>query len=144
LWEEEERKAMNPLIASLLVGAGGCVGSVARYGVSIVCQRISVEWPYGTLSANVLGCFVIGLIAALSEQAEAITPAARLLLTTGFCGGFTTMSSMIYETAEMLRSGAYFHASLYVCITGFACLVAFSLGFVAIRFLARTGGGPWN
>jgi fluoride exporter len=135
---------MNPLIASLLVGAGGCVGSVVRYGVSLVCQRISVEWPYGTLSANILGCFVIGLIAALSERTEAITPAARLLLTTGFCGGFTTMSSMIYETAEMLRSGEYFHASLYVFTTGFACLITFFLGLVVIRLFARTGGGLWN
>jgi fluoride exporter len=135
---------MNPLVASLLVGAGGCFGSVARYGMSLVCQRISVEWPYGTLSANILGCFAIGLIAALSEQTEAITPAVRLLLTTGFCGGFTTMSSMVYETGEMLRSGDYFHASLYVCFTGFACLVALFLGFVVIRLFAKTGGGLWN
>lgn len=135
---------MNPLVASLLVGAGGCFGSVARYGMSLVCQRISVEWPYGTLSANILGCFVIGFIASLSEQTEAITPGVRLLLTTGFCGGFTTMSSMIYETAEMLRSGEYVHASFYVCFTGFACLVAFVLGLLMIRFFAKLGGGLWN
>jgi fluoride exporter len=135
---------MNPLAASALVGLGGCVGSIARYGVSLFCQRFSVEWPYGTMSANILGCFVIGLIASVSERTEAVTPAMRLLLTTGFCGGFTTMSSMIYETAEMLRSGEYLHASLYVCITGLTCMVAFFFGVLAFRVLVKTGGGLWN
>ena len=54
----------NPWSLSLLVGIGGFAGSVARYGLSIVAQRLSIEWPAGTLAANVLGCLVIGVISS--------------------------------------------------------------------------------
>jgi len=96
------------------------------------------------MGANILGCLSIGIIAALSERAEVLSPAARLLFATGFCGGFTTMSSMIYETAQMLRSGDYFHASLYILITFGASMIAFFCGFLFIRIAMRIGGNLWS
>lgn len=87
----------NPWGISLGVGFGGFVGSVARYGLSVTSQRCSMDWPIGTLAANMLGCLGIGLITGLSARGETVSPEIRLALGTGFCGRFTTMSSMIYE-----------------------------------------------
>jgi fluoride exporter len=135
---------MNPLMASALVGTGGFAGSIARYSLTLFCQRFSVEWPFGTMAANLLGCFIIGLITALSDRTEVVSPATRLLLTTGFCGGFTTMSSMIYETAQMLRSSEYFHASFYLGATVVGSMLAFLMGVMSVRLLIKGTGGLWN
>ncbi|MDN5278498.1 MAG: fluoride exporter [Clostridiales bacterium] len=130
----------NPLTLSLLVGFGGFVGSLTRYGVSLLAQRFVIDWPLGTFSANVLGCLTIGLVAGISAQGETLTPAMRLALTTGFCGGFTTMSSMIYETAEMIRASEYLHAGTYVAFTFILSLSAFFTGLILIRYLTKLGG----
>lgn len=129
---------------SLLVGLGGFAGSVARYGLSVASQRYSMEWPIGTLAANVLGCLAIGVMAGLSARGDAVSPEIRLALATGFCGGFTTMSSMIYETAEMIRATEYFHAIFYAAGTFLLSMTAFAVGVMAVRVLVKTGGGLWS
>lgn len=134
----------NPWVLSLLVGAGGFAGSVARYGLSLSTQRWSFEWPFGTLAANVLGCLIIGALTGLSARGDTLSPEVRLALTTGFCGGFTTMSSMIYETAEMVRASEVAHATLYVAGTFVLCMAAFAAGLLAVRVLFRIGGGVWS
>jgi CrcB protein len=134
----------NPWTISLLVGLGGFAGSVARYGLSIASQRYSIAWPIGTLAANVLGCLAIGILTGLSARGETISPVIRLALVTGFCGGFTTMSSMIYEAAEMLRASEYHHATLYAAGTFLLSMTAFVAGGMAVRILIRIGGGLWN
>jgi fluoride exporter len=133
-----------PGTASALVGLGGLAGSVARYGLSVLAQRLSFEWPAGTLAANLLGCFLIGAIAELAGRGEALSPEARLLLATGFCGGFTTMSSLIYETAQFLKSGEYVNASFYLGATLVGSLAAFFVGVVLVRLLIRSAGALWN
>ena len=137
-------KMKNSLTISLLVGFGGFAGSLARYGLSVASQRFPIEWPIGTLAANVLGCLLIGIVTGLSDRSEIISPEARLALATGFCGGFTTMSSMIYEIAEMLRASEYLHASLYAAGTFLFSMAAFAVGVMAVRVLIRLGGGVWN
>ena len=134
----------NPLTIALLVGFGGFAGSVARYCLSVASQRLSFEWPLGTLAANVLGCLLIGVIAGLSARGEVVSPEVRLALATGFCGGFTTMSSMIYETAEMLRDSEYFHAMWYASGSFALSLVAFLVGVMGVRVVVRMGGGVWS
>jgi len=129
---------------SLLVGLGGFAGSAARYGLSVTSQRFSIEWPLGTMAANVLGCLAIGILTGLSARGEVVSPAIRLALATGFCGGFTTMSSLIYETAGMLRSSEYLHATLYAAGTFLFSMVAFVAGMMAVRILIRIGGGLWS
>ena len=134
----------SPWILSALVGVGGFFGSLARYSLSIISQRLSIEWPLGTMAANVLGCLVIGIIAELSARGETLSPEVRLFLATGFCGGFTTMSSMIYETAEMLRASEYLHATVYAAGSFLLSMVAFFVGISAVRVLVKMGGGLWN
>ena len=133
-----------PGVGVVLVGLGGLVGSIARYGLSLLAQGLAFEWPAGTLAANVLGCFAIGVIGEMAARGQAVSPEARLLLATGFCGGFTTMSSLIYETVAMLRDSEYLHATGYLTLTIAASMVAFLAGVVTIRLLTRTGAGLWN
>jgi fluoride exporter len=131
----------NPWTVSLLVGLGGFAGSVSRYGLSVASQRFSIEWPIGTLAANVLGCLAIGILTGLSARGETLSPEIRLSLATGFCGGFTTMSSMVYETAEMIRSSEYLHAMVYVTGTFLLSMTAFVAGTMTLRILIKIGGG---
>jgi CrcB protein len=134
---------VQPATAALLVGVGGCIGSLARYGLSLTAQRWVVSWPLGTFGANILGCLLIGAIAQCAARGEALSPEARLFLATGFCGGFTTLSSLIYETNQMLRAGEVLHASLYVGVTLLCSLLAFFVGALAVRMALRLAGGLW-
>ena len=121
---------------ALLVGFGGLFGSIARYWIAGVVQRLDGSgFPVGTLSVNVLGSFILGLLMALSLDRGLVNPNARLLLATGFCGGFTTMSTFSYETVALLRDGGTAAAAGNVGITLAACLVAVALGDLAARLL---------
>lgn len=91
----------------LLVGVGGFFGAVMRYLVSGWAQDISrtVAFPYGTMTVNVIGCLLIGLLAGLSESRNILNPEVRVLLLVGVLGGFTTFSAFSYETLEFLKAG---------------------------------------
>ena len=129
---------MSGLASFLYVGVGGMAGAMLRYGLSLATQRWSPVLPWGTLLSNLLGCFVIGVILHLALRSDAVTPEMRLLAAVGFCGGFTTMSSFIYETIEMIRSDAWLQASLYATGTLFGSAAAFFLGTALVGALART------
>lgn len=122
---------------SLLVGLGGFTGSIARYGLSAVLQRLALSWPVGTLSVNVLGCLIVGFLSELAARGAMLSLEVRLALVTGFCGGFTTMSAMISETAAILRACAYFSAILYVLGSIFLSMLAFMLGLGLARALIK-------
>ena len=134
----------NPWTTCLLVGSGGFAGSVTRYGLSVVSQRLPIKWPFGTLAANVLGCLLIGIVTELSARSELVPVEIRLAVATGFCGGFTTMSSMIYETSAILRAGEYLHAAVYAAGSLFLSLAAFAIGLMSLRMLIRLGARLWS
>src|SRR5688572_32377311 len=94
----------------LLVGAGGFVGAAARYGVSLAMQRWTGTFPWATLSINVAGCFLIGLLMPLVEQ----RPAWFALVVPGLLGGFTTFSAFGHETWRLAEGGRAPLAALYV------------------------------
>ncbi len=100
------------LTQSLLVGAGGFVGAVLRFGVSGGVQRIAgfSSFPYGTLAVNVAGCLAIGLLSGLAEARQVLTPETRLLILIGLLGSFTTFSTFGYETLTLVRDGALLRA----------------------------------
>jgi fluoride exporter len=98
----------------LLVGLGGGAGSMARY----LCQRgVSAfyphAFPFGTLLVNVSGCLLIGILIGLFEKGELVKPEWRLLLATGFCGGFTTFSAFAAENIQLLKDGRLLYFSIY-------------------------------
>lgn len=108
---------MKELIAVFL---GGGLGSVVRFSISMLWRHLSLHpryagmvFPWPTFIANILGCLLIGLFYHYSER-WGLSPEARLLLTTGFCGGFTTFSTFSYESANLLRCGLYSTFAIYV------------------------------
>ncbi|AAM73318.1 MAG TPA: fluoride efflux transporter CrcB [Chlorobaculum sp.] len=114
----------------LLVGAGGFAGSVARYLVALAVPFSGTGFPFATFAVNLLGSFLIGFISELALSTTLLSPEARLLLTTGFCGGFTTFSTAMYETGGLMRDGEALYASLYVAGSlagGLACLFSGTL-----------------
>jgi CrcB protein len=120
----------------VLVALGGLVGSLARYWLAGVVQGLTDHgFPSGTLTVNVLGSFVIGLVMGLSLERGLLGGEMRILLTTGFCGGFTTMSTFSYETLAMLRDGQQMFALGNVGATFAACLAATWAGMVVARLL---------
>ena len=126
-------------VAILAVGAGGAAGSVLRYGLSLAGQRLSISFPHGTLWANLLGCLLLGVLTALAAEAGVLSPAARLFWATGLCGGFTTMSTFIYELSRFAQDTEYWLASGYFALTLSGCAFAFWAGTLAVRLLALKG-----
>lgn len=96
----------------LLVGVGGFIGSVMRYLASGYVQQVtkSVDFPYGTLAVNVIGCFVIGFLSQLAEGRGVLTGESRLFVLTGILGGFTTFSSFGNETMNLVRDSQMMNA----------------------------------
>ena len=102
----------------LLVGAGGFLGSVARYGVSLLCIRwLPKSFPYGTFMVNMAGCFIIGLLAGYLTVKENLSGGMWLLLATGFCGGFTTFSSFALENNWLLQDKMNITATIYIALS---------------------------
>lgn len=102
----------------LLVGLGGGLGSILRY----LCQKWIYNlyphpFPWGTFMVNLGGCLVIGILFGISEKTSALSPEWRLLLTTGFCGGFTTFSTFAYENMMLLRNGDLTYFLLYTLLS---------------------------
>ena len=115
----------------LLVGLGGAAGSIGRY----LCQRWVNEYyqhsfPLATFLVNVTGCLLIGVLYALGERGNVLSQSTRLLLVTGFCGGFTTFSTFAFENMNLLRTGNHFYFLLYAIgsvVLGVAAVYAGSL-----------------
>lgn len=122
------------MITVLMVGVGGFVGSVMRYMIGVWFQSMSWNsWiPYGTLTVNVAGCFLIGLFAGLAQTRLFLGDGTWALVVVGLLGGFTTFSSFGYETIAMVREGhllaAAANVSLQVAVGLTAVWIGFSIG----------------
>jgi fluoride exporter len=119
------------MIPACAVALGGLVGSLARYWLNMAIHAaVGTVFPLGILVVNVLGCFMIGLVARYVAQHGA-SPAWILFLTTGVCGGFTTMSAFGLDTVLLAEQGHGALAALNVVLTLVVCLVAVRLGQLA-------------
>jgi CrcB protein len=128
---------MNTAMPFIVVGVGGFIGSIMRYALSLLGQRFSVTFPHGTLWSNLLGCLVIGVVAALAAKTEVLSPTMRLLLATGLCGGFTTMSTFTYEMFKFVQAAEYLYASGYFLLTMAGCAAMFCLGMFAVGLVTK-------
>ncbi len=115
------------------VALGGALGSMARYQVTVWAAPYSRVLPWGTIGINVVGSFVIGLVAALTLPAagRASPEWVRLLLMTGICGGFTTFSAFSLQTLDLLRAGAVGAALANVGLSVLLCLLVVWAGYAA-------------
>ena len=125
---------------ALAVALGGAAGSVARYAIALWMARSATSWfPWGTWLVNVVGCFALELVLALVTGSLRVSPAVRLLLTTGFMGGFTTYSTFNSEVSALLRNGEWRLGSAYLVATVLACLLA---GLCGLGLGRALGGSP--
>jgi CrcB protein len=121
------------------VAVGGALGSVARFWLANTMALLTgAEFPWGTLLINVTGSFVISFFGFLTGTAPrfAVSNEARVFVTVGLCGGFTTFSSFSAQTLELFRAGEAGRAGLYVAASVILCLGACALGFVSAAALA--------
>lgn len=123
-------------MAVVWVFVGGGAGSALRWLASgWVARAAGTALPWGTLAVNVVGSFLLSLILHVGLTTDLLSPDARLALTTGAMGGFTTYSTFSYETLELLRAGALGLAAANVGVTVVLCLAASFLGLAAGRAL---------
>lgn len=125
------------LTTCLVVMAGGAVGTLARYVISLLALPISRGLPWGTILINASGSFLIGLVGTLT-LAHGRYPAPenlRLFIMVGFCGGYTTFSSFSLQTLDLLRNGALVRAGLNIGMSVVLCIAAVGFGhLVAAHF----------
>jgi CrcB protein len=118
--------------AWVAVAVGGAIGSVARFWLAGVMAGLTgPRFPWGTLLINVLGSFVIGLVAGmtLTPARVGMHPDVRIFLMTGFCGGFTTFSAFSLQTLELLQGGEVVPALGYAIGSVLLCIVATYCGW---------------
>ena len=112
----------------LIVSTGSFFGGGARYVVSQWLQTLTLlPFPLGTFVVNVVGCLLIGFLSGLNYGGGFMTSTTKLLLTTGFCGGFTTFSTFVNEGSALGRDGHFTWLALYIIgslAVGFLCLLA--------------------
>ena len=105
-----------------------------RYGVSLLSAgRLGTGFPYGTLLANVIGCFIIGAFMAAATERVITNPNLRFLVVVGFCGGLTTFSSFSYETIKLLEEAGLQYALLNILTNMVLGFLATWLGIMAVK-----------
>ncbi len=119
-----------------LVGLGGFIGSVCRYFLSRLNQEYDfLSLPIGTLSVNVLGSYIIGILTGISEKSDLLTTEWRLFLMVGICGGFTTFSSFTNENLMLMHNGQILTVFLYTGLSVILGFLAVYLGYVTTNLL---------
>ena len=117
----------------LYVGAGGFIGSVIRYLISVAMRHGEGGFPWGTFIVNVVGCFAIGILGGLINRNPNISTEIGLFLTVGICGGLTTFSTFSKESLLLLQSGNYLGLSCYVVGSVLIGVLAVWLGLSLIK-----------
>ena len=126
---------MGPL-GFVAVGVGAAIGAWLRWGFSVIWNALNPALPYGTLAANLLGGYLIGLAVGFFDSHPGLPPEWRLLAITGFLGGLTTFSTFSSEALANLMSGDYGWALLHVASHLGGSLLLAGLGLWTYRFLA--------
>jgi CrcB protein len=118
----------------LLIFIGGGLGALSRYLTSSYINKIiPLDFPFGTLTVNVLGSFILAFFTILSVEKLALDPNARLFFAVGFLGAFTTFSTFSYETIMLIEDGAYLKAFLNIISNNLLSILAAFLGVALAR-----------
>lgn len=121
---------------ALIIAVGSGIGGVLRYAMQNFMFRLyPFSFPLGTFSVNILGCFLIGILFALSERGTLLNQDTKIFLITGICGGFTTFSTFSYDNYSLLRSGEFVHFLLYTLGSVLFGLLATYLGVILIKMI---------
>ena len=128
--------------AILAVGIGGMLGTWLRWWLGLRLNSLFPTMPLGTLVANLVGGYVIGVALGMITQNLGLSPQARLFLMTGFCGGLTTFSTFSAETYTLLARGQLGWGLGIVATHVCGSLVATALGVLTVRMARVLGGAP--
>ncbi len=127
---------MSRAILVVYVATGGALGTAARYALALFVQsRSTSTFPSATLLINVSGSILLGFLMRYGLESSSASPEVRLLLTTGFCGGYTTFSTFSYETARLLEDGEWSRGVAYVVASVAVSLIGTFVGFALARAL---------
>ena len=116
------------MMECIVVGAGGFIGAVCRYLIGLIPLKESCAFPVKTFVINMVGSFLIGIIAALAMRTDSLNPRMVLFLKVGICGGFTTFSSFALETGDLMQDGKWKLAVLYAVLSVAAGVIAVFAG----------------
>ena len=118
----------------VFVGVGGFIGASTRYLISLYASKLfTSKIPIGTLTVNILGSLIIGIVMELTLKTSLISPHMKLFLTTGFLGGLTTFSTFSYETMELIEKGELLLAIFNIALNLLLSLGGAILGRVIIK-----------
>ncbi len=121
----------------LFIALGGAIGALMRYGISGLPHRyVDSVFPWGTLTVNIIGAFLIGFLWGTSERVD-IAPNMRTFLFVGVLGAFTTFSTYSLESINLLRDGEIKLALAYMLTSNVACIGLCFLGFITSRYLVN-------
>jgi fluoride exporter len=123
------------------IAVGAAAGGLSRFYLTVAMEhRFGFAFPWGTLLINVTGSLLLGFLIRYAMATPSMPPELRLMLTTGFCGGYTTFSSYSYETALLLEDAAYGRAALYSVGSVILALLATFCGFMLARGVISARG----
>lgn len=112
-----------------MLAVAGALGTLARYGLSgAVYGIMGREFPWGTAAVNLLGCLLFGLVWVMADERHLLGPETQLVILVGFMGAFTTFSSLIFETDELVREAQWVRAALNLVGQNILGFVAFAIG----------------
>lgn len=119
----------------LAVGAGAMIGAWMRWGLSVMLNANFPTLPLGTLLANLIGGYLIGLFMGYSALTTTLAPEVRLFLVTGLLGGLTTFSSFSAEAVTLLTRGQYGWATTHILVHVLGSLVMTGLGLLTVQLI---------
>lgn len=119
----------------LAIFIGGGLGSLSRYGISILLRAYSFNFPFATLLVNIIGSFILGFTVALFWNKAHLNETAKLAIAVGFCGGLTTFSTFSWETFDLIKNGEFILAVIYALISVLTCVLAISLGAFLSKYV---------
>jgi len=103
---------------AFIIGIGGFLGSIFRFLTDyFISKSFPHIFPFGTLTVNIVGCFLIGTIYSLAEKENLMTNEMRLFLVTGICGGFTTFSAFAMDNLKLINSSAIWMSIIYIVLS---------------------------
>lgn len=127
---------MNAITTIFIIGIGATIGASMRYYLTqFMNTTLGSGFPYGTLSANVIGSFLAGVLVVIILEKAKLSEAYRLMLLIGLTGSLTTMSTLSWESIEMISLGHYTQATINILFNIFLSLLAVGLGVVLARYV---------
>lgn len=127
-------KKTKYIMKFLIVALGSGIGGALRFWISSLAQKfLPVYFPYGTLTVNLLGSFVLGVLIFGFDEKQLLSTNIKLMLTVGLCGGFTTFSTFSFETFNLIKETEFLLAGLNILLNIILTIAGVYLGYLITR-----------